>query len=727
MTLGTGHTLDGRYEILAPLDSGGMGEVYRARHLLSKKIVAIKVLYSHVATDERSLERFRREISVAAEVGHDGIVDVLDAGMDRRDQTVFVVMELLEGENLRTFLDRPGRDESTALDIIDGMLEPLAAAHAKGFVHRDLKPENVFIARRRDGSLQAKLLDFGIARQLNDASAGSKTQTGVALGTPYYMAPEQAVSAKGAVPAADVWSTGVMLYEIVGGVPPFEGETPHAIVIKACTQPHRDLRLLEPGVDPELASLIDLCLAKDPERRPRDATVLRLMLKEARGGVGLAPTEAMPVMDGRTPPPGRFGPPSSRSLGTPAPTGDAAVAAVAPHRTPASAPAQRRDPGTAAESAASGLARPRSSSPATPSSSATPSSPATPPFGTASVSPPGHRPAAATPQPAFPASLSGAGTPIASGSAVTVAATDVHVFGGERPRDHGPEPTEDSRPFGQSGRARTPEVPTTRGSFDGAAGPMGPAARGGFGSTTPDASAPLAVPTPIGSPPADQPPGIGAPSLGHPLTGDQPSFARKKSAQSSGTGRGLMVAGLVIVGVVVLGCLGMGVLFGLGSIGASSRQARGPDGIPALPFGFRRVGAQGVGFAVPDSWIEVPPPVVGVASAFRDPTATNGFFANATLVIESYPADPATYPQAAAISIGQASVLERQQPLVLFGRPAAELEAITADANMRSIYRVVAFDGRGYAIGCHGPLVGFELVRSRCNDVVASFSPDLSP
>jgi serine/threonine-protein kinase len=268
-----GTVVAARYEIESRIAAGGMGTVYRARHLVSRRIVALKVVHAHVALEPRYVARFRREASVAAEIGHPGIVQVLDAGV-AEDGSLFLAMEMLEGESLRERLCRPETTRGEALALVDAMLDPLAAAHEKGFVHRDLKPENVFVTK--DGGV--KLLDFGIAKRQSMESA---TMTGTSIGTPHYMAPEQVMSAKGASPASDVWSVGVMLYEVLAGRPPFTGPTPHAVVVRACAEVHVPVAHLASGVGPELAGVVESALAKDPSRRPPTATVLRERLRAA--------------------------------------------------------------------------------------------------------------------------------------------------------------------------------------------------------------------------------------------------------------------------------------------------------------------------------------------------------------------------------------------------------------------------------------------------------------
>ncbi len=299
----------GRYEIIRKIAEGGMGSVHEAVHLLSRKVVALKLLAPEVARDEAKRQRFLREVSAPAQIGHDGIVEIFDAGYDEKVGLLFVAMELLQGETLRERIERINPKQNPAgrellLDLYDRMLEPLAAAHARGIVHRDLKPENVFVHRRRDGAEVVKVLDFGIAREL-DASSPSVTQTGIAMGTPHYMAPEQAMNAREASFPADVWSLGAMLYEILSGETPFPGEAAGSIIAAAVTSAHRPVVTVAAGISQPLSDLIDRCLQKRPEDRPRDAQVLLDELRRARGR---AASQVAPLAGSITPPPGMHTP-----------------------------------------------------------------------------------------------------------------------------------------------------------------------------------------------------------------------------------------------------------------------------------------------------------------------------------------------------------------------------------------------------------------------------------
>ncbi|MDD9935950.1 MAG: protein kinase, partial [Myxococcales bacterium] len=275
------------------LAEGGMGVVYRARHDRTGKLAALKVMER---TDAVSEARFRREAAVSAEVGHPGIVDVFDADVDPERGCLFIAMELLEGRSLREFFDDPQASPGALLEMLLKLLAPLAAAHQRGFVHRDLKPENVFVIERGEGVSEIKLLDFGIAGQQEPSGL---TRTGTCMGTPHYMSPEQAMSASGATPAADVWSVGVMIYEALAGHPPFDGDTGHAIVVRACTTEHEPLAARVAGVTAALSALVDRCLKKQPTERLANAEELSAALRQVLCGPAL-PCSRRPqrVVDG---------------------------------------------------------------------------------------------------------------------------------------------------------------------------------------------------------------------------------------------------------------------------------------------------------------------------------------------------------------------------------------------------------------------------------------------
>ena len=273
----------GRYKLLGRIAEGGMGVVYKAEHTLSRKKLAIKILHPHLSHGKQAVERFKREVSAAADIDHPGIVQVFDAGMDT-DGSFYMAMELLDGESLAGRMRRHWPGMRTAVGLVIGMCDPLAKAHGKNFVHRDLKPDNTFLARDPEGRERVKILDFGLVREV---SRSGPTMSGITFGTPEYMAPEQAMSAKRAGIQADVWSLGVILYELLAGRHPFTGETPNAIMANAIKDPHPPLAEIAPHVPKELAAIVESCLAKDPAARPPDAGALGRALTELTAGVEL--------------------------------------------------------------------------------------------------------------------------------------------------------------------------------------------------------------------------------------------------------------------------------------------------------------------------------------------------------------------------------------------------------------------------------------------------------
>jgi serine/threonine-protein kinase len=267
-----GTRIAGKFRLERVLGVGGMGVVYEAVNEATQRRFAIKIVHPEVTRDPAGRERIAREATAPNEIGHPGLVDVWDAGTDA-DGTLYLCMELLEGRSLREWLATEGATLGEAVSHVLSALEPLAAAHAKGFVHRDLKPENVFIARDR-----VKLVDFGLVRRTDATSASI---TGTTIGTVHYMSPEQARGSSQATAASDVWSVGVMLHEILTGARPFEGESALDVMMKATSDPHISIAERAPGVPASLAALIDECLAKDPLGRPRDASALEERLASA--------------------------------------------------------------------------------------------------------------------------------------------------------------------------------------------------------------------------------------------------------------------------------------------------------------------------------------------------------------------------------------------------------------------------------------------------------------
>ena len=266
-----GATLQDRYHVVRLIGKGGMGVVYEAVHVALGKRVAIKLLLDKYADDRDAVERFHREALTATQIGDDHIIDVVDIGTTG-DGRSFVVLEFLDGQDLGKLLSASGpMPASRAVHIIGQVLRGLGAAHAKGIVHRDMKPDNVFAVPHPETPDFVKILDFGISKVMAAQDAKVRlTATGTIVGTPIYMAPEQALG--GAVDhRADLYSVGVMLYELLAGRPPFVAESYLALVTQHLQAPPPDLSVTRPDLPRAMVNAIHRALAKDPDQRFRSA------------------------------------------------------------------------------------------------------------------------------------------------------------------------------------------------------------------------------------------------------------------------------------------------------------------------------------------------------------------------------------------------------------------------------------------------------------------------
>jgi len=285
-----GRVLDDKYRLDARLGEGGMGTVYRATHLLIDRPVAIKVLNMRFVEDEAAQARFRREARAAGRLRHQNAVAVTDFGQTT-DGLVYIVMELLEGRSLREvlMLEAP-LDVARAVSLMLQTAAAVAAAHEAGIIHRDLKPGNIFIVQRRHAPPVVKVLDFGIAKlaaeRAEDAELNTLTQTGVMIGTPRYMSPEQCDGAH-LTPAADVYSLGIILYEMLTGTTPFTGTSPLAVAVQHSSKAPTPPRELRPVIPEALEAIVLRALAKRPEARPADAGEFRRELYATAQQLGL--------------------------------------------------------------------------------------------------------------------------------------------------------------------------------------------------------------------------------------------------------------------------------------------------------------------------------------------------------------------------------------------------------------------------------------------------------
>lgn len=294
-----GATLAGRYRVTARIGLGGMGAVYRGTHAVIGREVAIKVLHERYAERREVAARLMNEARLASAIRNEHIVDIFDFG-ETGDGRTFVVMELLAGESLAQLLRREGPlREERAVDIALQAADALGAAHARGIVHRDVKPENLFVARREGaeddeaGRDFVKVLDFGISKAMRaDDELGRLTQTGMVLGTPLYMSPEQARGDEDIDHRIDVYALGVILYECLTGEVPFRGSNYLGILADVRTRDAVPPRELRPELSPAVERVVLRAMAKERAQRYPSMAELATALRRARDGEPLDEPEA---------------------------------------------------------------------------------------------------------------------------------------------------------------------------------------------------------------------------------------------------------------------------------------------------------------------------------------------------------------------------------------------------------------------------------------------------
>jgi eukaryotic-like serine/threonine-protein kinase len=347
-----GQTLASKYRLDAIIGSGGMGHVYRATNTLIGRTVAIKMLRREHSSNTIIVDRFLREARTANLVQHPNIVDVTDVGT-ADDGVPFIVQEYLEGETLLQYAEKhKGRIPIAELiEIMGPVLSAVADAHEKNIVHRDLKPENVFLAGVRRKRVP-KVLDFGISKVRG--LEGEITLAGVMMGTPAYMAPELAVSSKDADPRADVWALGVIVFEMLSGQLPFDGDSVVEVLRAVTTTDAKKLSDVAPHVPAAVSKVVERCLSRDPNGRYANARELGIELARAfqqaapaavaqwslrPGAGGTLPPMAMPEM----PKPAKLPSESQKTTtlvmeGAPSTTSTAPLARPLPAPAPAPAP-----------------------------------------------------------------------------------------------------------------------------------------------------------------------------------------------------------------------------------------------------------------------------------------------------------------------------------------------------------------------------------------------------
>ncbi|MDB4928859.1 MAG: Serine/threonine protein kinase PrkC, regulator of stationary phase, partial [Myxococcaceae bacterium] len=312
-----GDVIGGRYEIIRVLGVGGTGAVFEARHRTIARTVAVKLLLPEIALSNPAVpQRFLQEARTSNEVRHKNIVEVLDFGNDQG--RLFMVMEFLEGENLGARIKRDAPlTPGAIIRVLDPIMSALALAHSRGIVHRDVKPQNIFLAHTPgEEGVTPKLIDFGIAKRVVTDDVGL-TATGMILGTPAYMPPEQATGgSKNVTPAADQYALGAILYEALTGSVPHQADSYPAMLVAIVTGPPPDIRHLRPDLDPALAAAIMRALAYEPSQRFSSLYEMRDALAPFRDDHAVGPVSrpgaSIPVLHQQTRPDGSPGPTDAR-------------------------------------------------------------------------------------------------------------------------------------------------------------------------------------------------------------------------------------------------------------------------------------------------------------------------------------------------------------------------------------------------------------------------------
>ncbi len=266
-----GSVINGRYEVDAVLGKGGMGTVYGAHDLQLERKVALKVLHDADALDDVAVKRFKREAMALGKLGHPHLCTVYDVGA-LESGVPYIVMEHLDGMTLGQRLKQvPALGTSLLVHLLSQACDALSTAHDAGVLHRDIKPDNIFLVRESGSTWSAKLLDFGVAKfskdgMLGDAEA-SLTKTGMVMGTPYYMSPEQARGQRDLDARLDVYAMGVVAYEALGGARPFAGTPINLILVKILSERPVSLATLRPTLPAEVVAVVEKAMSKNRDYR----------------------------------------------------------------------------------------------------------------------------------------------------------------------------------------------------------------------------------------------------------------------------------------------------------------------------------------------------------------------------------------------------------------------------------------------------------------------------
>jgi len=283
--LTAGTIIDGKYRVERIIGAGGMGAVYEATQIAIDRKVAVKLLHRMYCHDPQVVERFHREARLAGSIGHDNICEVTDLGAFENGAP-YLVMPVLKGNSLAEVLSDAAHPLSVARmgDIICQTLSALQAAHDAGIVHRDLKPDNIFVTKYGDREDFVKLLDFGISKVLESDSVSNLTRTGTVVGTPFYMAPEQAKGSKDIDFSIDIYAIGVIIYEVLVGRRPYDGDSYNEIMFRIIAEPFAPPRQINPSIPEALEQVILKAMSREPEARYRNPAQMREALRAALDG-----------------------------------------------------------------------------------------------------------------------------------------------------------------------------------------------------------------------------------------------------------------------------------------------------------------------------------------------------------------------------------------------------------------------------------------------------------
>jgi len=274
--LSTGSTFAGRYQIIEELGRGGMGRVYKVLDKETNERIALKLIKPEIAADNKTIKRFRNELTTARKIAHRNVCRMYD--LNREKDNYYITMEFVGGGDLKNLIRRMRHlPVGTAISIAKQICEGLSEAHGLGIVHRDLKPNNIMV----DDNGNARIMDFGIARTVKEKGI---TGDGVMIGTPEYMSPEQ-VEAKDIDQRSDIYSLGIIMYEMLTGRLPFEAETPFAVGVKQKSGIPEDPKVLNPQIPQDLAGVILKCLEKDRQNRYQSAGEVRTKLELIESGL----------------------------------------------------------------------------------------------------------------------------------------------------------------------------------------------------------------------------------------------------------------------------------------------------------------------------------------------------------------------------------------------------------------------------------------------------------